>query len=29
MFTDEEKYFFDQEQALHEKKYLAGTNPRQ
>jgi SAM-dependent methyltransferase len=29
MFTDEEKHFFDQEQALHEKKYLAGTNPRQ
>src|SRR5881397_2377767 len=29
MFTDEEKHFFDQEQALHEEKYLAGTNPRQ
>ena len=29
MFTDEERRFFDQEQALHEEKYLAGTNPRQ
>lgn len=29
MFTDEERRFFDLEQALHEEKYLAGTNPRQ
>src|SRR2546425_1115156 len=29
MFTDEERRFFGQEQAVHEKKYLAGTNPRQ
>jgi SAM-dependent methyltransferase len=29
MFTDEERRFFEQEQALHEEKYLAGTNPRQ
>lgn len=29
MLTDEEKRFFDQEQARHEEKYLAGTNPRQ
>jgi|SRR5262245_7486701 len=29
MFTDEEQDFFDKEQALHEQKYLAGTNPRQ
>ena len=29
MFTDEEKQFFDQQQALLEEKYLAGINPRQ
>jgi SAM-dependent methyltransferase len=29
MFTEEERRFFEQEQALHEEKYLAGTNPRQ
>jgi hypothetical protein len=29
MFTDEERHFFAQEQALHEEKYQAGTNPRQ
>jgi SAM-dependent methyltransferase len=29
MLTQAEKDFFAQEQALHEAKYLAGTNPRQ
>jgi SAM-dependent methyltransferase len=29
MLTEEERYFFEQEQALHEGKYLAGTNARQ
>jgi SAM-dependent methyltransferase len=29
MLTQAEKEFFTQEQALHEAKYLAGTNPRQ
>jgi hypothetical protein len=29
MFTDEESRFFERELALHEEKYLAGTNPRQ
>jgi SAM-dependent methyltransferase len=29
MLTQTEKEFFAQEQALHEAKYLAGTNPRQ
>jgi SAM-dependent methyltransferase len=29
MLTQAEKEFFDQEQALHEARYLAGTNPRQ
>ena len=29
MFTGEERRYFDKEQALHESKYLAGTNPRQ
>jgi hypothetical protein len=29
MLTNAESRFFDQEQALHEEKYLAGTNPRQ
>jgi hypothetical protein len=29
MLTDEERSFFERELALHEKKYLAGTNPRQ
>jgi SAM-dependent methyltransferase len=28
MLTEEETRFFDREQALHEEKYLAGTNPR-
>jgi SAM-dependent methyltransferase len=27
VFTDEEKKYFDQEQSLHEEKYLASTNP--
>jgi hypothetical protein len=29
MLTSDEKRFFDDEQALHEGKYLAGSNPRQ
>jgi SAM-dependent methyltransferase len=29
MLTEEEKRFFEREQALHEEKYLAGTNRRQ
>jgi SAM-dependent methyltransferase len=29
MLTEEERRFFEQEQARHEGKYLAGTNPRQ
>jgi SAM-dependent methyltransferase len=29
MFTDEKRHFFDQELVLHEKKYLAGRNPRE
>ena len=29
MYNGEEQRFFDEEQALHEEKYLAGTNPRQ
>jgi SAM-dependent methyltransferase len=29
MLNDDEKSYFAQQQALHEEKYLAGTNPRQ
>jgi SAM-dependent methyltransferase len=29
MLTNNDRSFFDQEQSLHEGKYLAGTNPRQ
>ncbi len=29
MLTSDERRFFDEEQALHERKYLVGTNPRQ
>ncbi len=29
MLTTDEKRFFDEEQALHERKYLVGANPRQ
>ncbi|HSE41517.1 MAG TPA: hypothetical protein VLH08_12220 [Acidobacteriota bacterium] len=29
MLTFEEKQYFEEELALHEAKYLAGTNPRQ
>jgi len=29
MFTDEEQAYFDKELAIHEERYLSGTNPRQ
>ena len=29
MLTTEENRYFDDEQAMHEEKYLVGTNPRQ